>query len=128
MSEEMVEKAVDGVVKLMEAGVAAYNTARQPDEIDIVKEVRAEFVSYGLSGVLPEAFDNNRFIVEAADKTSHAQVYNLNRWMNLQLSASEEDTSVERYSLIYDIKPSDWLTIAKQRIIPRMVTLGLVKI
>lgn len=119
------QEASDAICKIMQGPIDHYNSARHPDEIDLVAEVRQRLVDVGLKDRLPFTFDNNRFIIEAQGRTAHAQQYNLNRYLSTQLMSVPEDTSVERYALVYEIRPDHWLTIFEKTILPSFVNYNL---
>lgn len=117
--------ALDKIKTMMENPIGFYHTARSDTEMDLVSHVRSKLVEKGLLDKLPECFDQNRFIVEAKDKVAHVQQYLLNRYFNTQLMATEEDTSLERYSLIYEIRPDQWLEVFDKTILPTVVNCNL---
>jgi len=119
------DEASEKIVELFKGPMRFYNTDRQSDELDLVKEVRQRLLSLGLEDKLQEGFDTNRFILEAVDKNSHVQQFLLNRYLTIQFMASQEDTAVERYALMNEVNPSDWLTVFEQRILPAVVNLDL---
>lgn len=115
------QKIANSALKEMETTASFYSRPRVENEIDLVKEVRERLVALGAGDKLKEGFDENRFVIEAADKTAHAQQYNLNRYFNLQLSSVQKDTSVERYSLIYELRPDQWLKVIEKKILPAII-------
>ena len=119
------DEAAEKIVELFKGPMAFYNSDRQNDEIDLVKEVRQRFLSLGLEDKLQDGFDSNRFILEADGKNSHVQQFLLNRYLSIQFMASESDTAVERYALMNEVNPSEWLTVFEQRILPAVVNLDL---
>lgn len=121
----MNEKAVEKLNDLMRGPMEQYQAARREDELDLVAIVRERMVQAGLLDKLPYAFDNNRFIQEAIGKPSHAQQYNLNRYFSTQLMATHDDTLVQRYALIYEIRPDEWLNVFDNTILPAIVNFNL---
>lgn len=119
------QAAIDKLNELMNGPINYYTSDRLPDEIDLIERVRELFVRSGNGHRLPEGFDSSRFIIEAKDRPSHAQQYCLNRWISLQLMACEGSDVVTLYSLIYEIRPDQWLTIFEQYILPKMLELNL---
>ena len=121
----MNEKAVEKLNDLMRGPMEQYQATRREDELDLVAIVRERMVQAGLLDKLPYAFDNNRFIQEAIGKPSHAQQYNLNRYFSTQLMAAQDDTLVQRYALIYEIRPDEWLNVFDNTILPAIVNFNL---
>ena len=122
---QAADEAVDKVVDLMTKPMQQYMSARRDDEMDLVQIVREKMVQVGLADKLPECFDNNRFIQEAKDRPAHSQQYNLNRYFSTQFMAAKEDASIERYALIYEIRPDQWLEIFDKTILPAVVNYDL---
>lgn len=102
-----------------------YNSQRHPDEMNLIAEVRHLMEEAGLGDRLPQAFDSNRFIMDAVNRPAHAQQYNLNRYLTLQFMAAEDQATLARYSLIYEITPKEWLVTFKGTILPAMVDFNL---
>ena len=126
-TEEVAAPASDAekIVKLMEKPMAFYQGKRQDDEMDLIHVVRQKMVDAGLSDKLVDCFDSNRFIVEAKERPAHAQQYNLNRYFCTQFMAADEQAAIERYSLIYEINPDQWLKIFDKTILPAVVNYDL---
>ena len=124
-SEEQAQQDAEKIVKLMTEPMKFYQSERQENEIDLISTVRQKLVDAGLSDRLPECFDDNRFIQEAKNRPAHAQQYNLNRYFCTQFMAAEEEASLERYALIYEIKPTEWLEIFDKTILPAVVNYNL---
>lgn len=125
---EVVEQPLsdaEKVVKLMEKPMNFYQGKRQDDEMDLIHVVRQKMVDAGLSDKLVDCFDSNRFIIEAKERPAHAQQYNLNRYFCTQFMAADEQAGIERYSLIYEITPDQWLTIFDKTILPAVVNYDL---
>ncbi len=123
--EEPVNKDVEKVIELMTKPMDFYNSARKEDELDLVATVRQKMVDAGLSDKLPECQDGNRFIQDAKDRPAHAQQYNLNRYFCTQFMAAKEEAALERYALIYEIQPDEWLKIFDKTILPAVVNYDL---
>lgn len=121
----MNEKAIEKFNEFMRGPMEQYQSPRREDEIDLVSVVRERMVQAGLLDKLPHAFDNNRFIQEAVGKPSHAQQYNLNRYFSTQLMVAQDDTLVQRYALIYEIQPDEWLNVFDNTILPAIVNFNL---
>lgn len=125
MQPNEIENKLAEVEARFEAPMAFYNSQRDPQDIDLLREVRQMMTEAGLGDRLPEAFDKNRFIIEAQNRASHAQQYNLNRYLTLQFMACPQAGTTQRYSLIYEIAPNEWLRIFRDSILPAMVDYDL---
>lgn len=121
----MNEKVIEKFNEFMRGPMEQYQSPRREDEIDIVSVVRERMVQAGLLDKLPRAFDNNRFIQEAVGKPSHAQQYNLNRYFSTQLMTAQDDTLIQRYALIYEIQPDEWLNVFDNTILPAVINFNL---
>lgn len=125
MSSE--ERALD----LLKQGMDYYHRPRVENEINLVEKVRSLFLENGKTEEeIQAAFDNSRFVKEAMERHSHAQQFNLNRYLCDQLSIAEtegQDTRLLRYQLLYEINPSEWLSIFEKSVLPNMLEIGLPK-
>lgn len=119
------EDAMKKVQELMEGPMSFYNSERKEGEMNLVSLVRDRMIQIGLGERLPAAFDQNRFIVEALNKPAHAQQYLLNRYLTLQFMACPYDTTTQRYALIYEIKPDEWLNVFDNVILPALASFDL---
>jgi len=99
-------------------GIDAYNQVKPDGDIDLIAEVRDILTRAGIIEPLSNAYDNDRFIIEAVGKVSTIQRYLLNRYWTKQLIASGKPTSEERYTLIPNGEISDWLKLFESKIIP----------
>lgn len=115
----------DKIIELMTNPMNHYNKPRIKNEIDLVAHVRDRLISIGLGDRLEECFENNRFILDAKERTCHAQQYNLTRYFSLQLMAAEVDTSVERYALMYECRADQWLDVFDRVILPTIANCNL---
>ena len=104
--------------------VASHYATRQPNEIDLIGIVRERLIASGLGDRIA-AYDSSRFIVEAADKSCSGQQYQLNRWLTLQFMTCSQDTSVQRYALIYEINAAEWLKVFDRVILPALIDFDL---
>ena len=125
-SQPELNPIILNVNKLLNNCADFYNTPRVENEIDLVKHVRESLIESG-AGDLISNFDESRFVIEAVDKTGHAQQFNLTRFFDLQLSAAPIDTSVERYALLYSLRADEWLGVFKNTILPTIVDNQLLK-
>jgi hypothetical protein len=121
---DQLDQAVAKIKDLMDKPISFYNSPRQANEMDLVGLVRDRLIQSGLLEKI-DHYDSSRFIIEAKDKPSHAQQYLLNRYLSTQLMAAPEDTSIERYALIYEIQPDQWLEIFDKTILPTVVNCNL---
>ena len=119
------QASVQKLEDLMNGPIDYYQSTPSETEMDLVAHVRDLFVENGAGHLLPTTFDNSRFIIEAQGRPSHAQQYNLNRWISIQLMSVNESDRLTRYALVYEIRPDHWLTIFRQNILPTMLSLGL---
>ena len=119
------DKDIEKIVTLMEKPMDFYNSERKDDEIDLIDVVRQRMIEAGLVDKVRECYDTDRFIIEAKDRPAHAQQYNLNRFFCTQFMAAKEDASIERYALIYEIQPNQWLEIFDKTILPAVVNYDL---
>lgn len=127
-AEELAAKKQDAAEKineLMGKPMAMYNAGRVENEIDLIQEVRERLLAHGLHERVRTAYDTNRFILEAEGKPSHAQQYNLNRFLSLQFMAAQDAAQIQRYSLIYEVNAKEWLTIFDATILPALVEFDL---
>jgi hypothetical protein len=93
-----------------------------PDgDIDLVQEVRTRLLNSGLHSKVIEAYDNNRFIVEAENKISDVQRFLLNRYWNSQLMSCNKPSIEERYCLIPNGEIKDWLRLFEQKVLPFVI-------
>lgn len=120
-----LEAAAEKINQLFKGPMEFYEKPPLEDELNLIKEVRDRFVKYGQLEKMPDCYDNNRFIVEAIGKNSHVQQFHLNRYLSIQLMASGKDTAVERYALMNEVNPSQWLTVFEERILPACINLDL---
>jgi hypothetical protein len=118
----------DEIMDFMLKPMEHYQRPREQNEIDLVEHVRESMIAAGLKDKVETAFDTSRFIVEARTRTAHAQQYLLNRYFTLQFMLVPQDTSTERYALIYEVSPDEWLKIYHGVILPAILNLDLPKV
>lgn len=124
-AKDVPQRVLNDIVTAIRTPMDFYYTKRRDDEIDLVAHVRDRLVSIGMADRLPEVFDNNRFVIEAADKTCHAQQYNLTRYFAMQFMLPKEDTTMERYSLMYECRADEWLDVFDRVILPSLANYDL---
>lgn len=108
----------DQSVDVFQQRVQNYIQPKPAGDIDLVSEVRACLVSAGLTPLLVDAYDNNRFVKEAVGKEATVQRFLLNRYWSQQLMSSNKPTTEERYALIPNGEVSSWLALFKSKILP----------
>ena len=122
---EAVEKHLESLKKTVDI----YSQPRAEGEVDLVKVIRDKLQENGVTTErLEKAYDHSRFIEDAIPRQSHAQQFHLNRYFNDQLMMADADTRLERYQLIYEVTPFEWLKIMEKSVIPRFVELDLPKV
>lgn len=111
----------------MEVGRAMYFQPKPEGDIDLVKEVREVLVASGLMPLVLANYDNNKYIVEAANKPSSVQRFLLNRFWNYQLVSCEANSIDERYCLIPNGTADAWLKLFTEKVLPFAITHQLPK-
>ena len=102
----------------LQEGVKHYKQPKSEQDIDLLQEVRQLMIASGLGLKIPEAFNTNRFIIEAEAKPSDIQRFLLNRYWNQQLMSSPKMSIEERYCLIPDGNIQDWLQLFRDKVLP----------
>jgi hypothetical protein len=90
-------------------------------DIDLVAEVRSILNSSGLGQRVKDAYDPDRFIIEAHGKRTDVQRYLLNRYWNQQLMQAKQPSIEERFCLIPNGEIEDWLRLFKSKIMPFVI-------
>lgn len=108
--------------------VSQYYEKRAPGDKDLIAIVRRELESAGLGLKLPAAYDNNRFIMDARDKTPVVQRHFLNRYWSLQIMSSPKPSTEERFCLINDGTVEEWIVLFKAKILPFIIENDLPKV
>ncbi len=103
--------------KLVE-GIEQYQQPRDPQDINLIAEVRQIMVSAGLLMRVIEAYDSSRFIIEGQDKNPEAQRFLLNRYWSQQLMSSDASSIEVRSYLLNDGDYKDWLIFFREKILP----------
>ncbi len=102
---------------------------RKPEETDMVSQVRGILTEAGLSEECRNGFDTNRYIQDAAMIGPIGQRFLLNRFWNLQLlNIPGTNTMEERFCLIENGSPEDWLRLFQTKVIPCLVKHRLPKV
>ena len=124
------EMAASSVIGLMQASQNFYNEKADPDELDLVKVVREKLFNGGVSDdVLETCFDKSNFVQEAMGKHTHAQQWNITRWIDEQFTLVQAqdgiDTRLYRFQSVYEVKTDDWLKVFDHGIAPNLLEFGL---
>ena len=106
---------------MQNTAIQDYHAARQPNDIDLIAEVRQRLVISGISAERIMAYEQNQYIIDACDKTPEVQRFLLNRYWNLQLMSSRKVSINERYCLIPNGSIDDWLRLFSDKILPFIV-------
>lgn len=126
-AELLQEAAVKNVENMFLSGQKSYNAKRMEGDHDLVASIREKLIEAGVDNI-DQIYDNNRHIVEAANRQPHAQQYHLNRFFSEQLNCAQAktgiDTRISRNSLIYEIMPDQWEKIIEKQVIPSLVSTG----
>lgn len=101
-------------------GAQRYHQGKPDGDLDLVLLVRTLLERSGLQLKL-EAYDNDRFIVEAIDKSSDVQRFLLNRYWSQQLMYCSVTSIEERYCLIPNGTNQDWLSLFESKVLPFVV-------
>lgn len=114
-----------------------YHEPRLEGELDLIKEVRQVMLEKGVSiEALERVYDKHPIIIESADKHAPVQQHNLSRFFNEQLlchqglekvKGNEVDTRLQRYQLLNEVTPSEYLKVISVSVIPVMAELDLPK-
>lgn len=124
--KDLTEKAFDSLRKIQNF----YDDPPAENEIDLVDIVREKLLDAGITEEsILQSFDSNGFVREATGRHSHAQLWNLSRWLDEQLSLIQvqdgADTRLLRYQIMYEVPPMKWLTVFEKGILPSLVGYGL---
>lgn len=103
----------------------AYRAQRQPNDFDLVGEVRTLLINAGVSDRVLQYYDTNHTIIEASSKVPDVQRQLLNRYLYLQIVQCSARSTEERQSLIPNGSIDDWLRLFKASVLPFMVTNNL---
>lgn len=98
-----------------------YLAPRAEGDLDLISEVRSLMLKYGLGNKIAQAYDNNRFIIQAQNKGSNVQRYMLNNYWVQQLMFANKPTTDERFCLVPDGDVRDWLRLFEQKVLPFII-------
>lgn len=104
-----------------DAAVEQYKKKRSPEELDLIGEVRKVLNDNGLGNQVKEVFDNDPRIIEAKDKVPEVQRHLLNKFWLPQLLNSSAPSQEERFCLIPNGEPKEWLHLFKEKIVPFVI-------
>ncbi len=124
------DQTLANVVSLMQAGADFYNEKRDENELDLVRVVRDRLFEKGMSDEqLADCYDNNRFVQEANGRHTHAQQWNLTRWIDEQFTLVQAqdgiDTRIYRFQSVYELGTDEWLKVFDNGIAPNLLEFGL---
>ncbi len=132
-AEEAVMQQLDAMKKVRDF----YYEPRNPDELDLITEIRQAMLEAGVSKeALEHVYDKHPLLVESVNKHAAVQQHNLSRFFNEQLmchqgletiSGNKIDTRLDRYQLLNEVTPSEYLKIVSVSVIPKMAALNLPK-
>lgn len=105
----------------LQQGVEQFFQPKAEGDIDLVAEVRKLLNESGLQVEVANAYDTNRFVVEAVGKSSDVQRHLLNRFFAQQLVSAPTQSIEERYCLIPDGKIEDWLNLFRAKVLPFLI-------
>lgn len=124
------EQAALNGIGLLQAGQMFYNEGADPDEVDLVQAVRQRLFEKGINeDQLAACFDSSNFVQEAGGRHTHAQQWNLTRWVDEQFTLIQAqdgvDTRLFRYQAIYEVQPDVWLKVFDDGILPNLAEFGI---
>lgn len=95
---------------------------RKPEELDLIAAVRTILVNSGLAKEVEQSYDSNKYINDGLHLNPLGQRFLLNRFWNLQLLRIPDCNTVEqRFCLIEDGSPEDWLRLFETKIVPCLI-------
>lgn len=115
------QQAENAMQSQIQAQLRAYYSTRSEDDIDLVGSVATLLSTHALGHRVQE-FLSDPLIAESADKASHVQRFNLNRYFGMQLLRVEgQSTLDERYCLIPNGEVKEWLNLFAAKVLPTLV-------
>ncbi len=129
-AEHLATDPVIAGLNLLKAGQSFYEQKAGANELDLVKVVRERLFEHGINEeTLTKCFDNSNFVQEAQGRHTHAQQWNLTRWVDEQFTLvqvqDDVDTRLYRYQAMYEVNPDDWLKVFDQGILPNLAEFGI---
>ena len=95
---------------------------RKPEEVDMISAVRTILVNVGLTKEVEIGFDTNKYIKDGLMLSPIGQRFLLNRFWNIQLlNVTTATTMEERFCLIENGTPEDWLRLFETKIVPCLI-------
>lgn len=96
---------------------------RKPDDADLVQAVTALLEKHAHPA--PQAWLNDPIVQEAKTASPKLQQFLINRYWRLQLGSSKEPTTRERYCLMDEGTPAQYLDIFEKLIVPGLLRCNL---
>lgn len=104
------------------AGIRLYDTPRPEGDMDLVPTVRDILKTAGVAETsLSSYYDKNRHIQGAVGRVSLVQRVQINRFLNLALQTSPENTTGLRAELIPQGPTNEWLGVLQEKVAPFIV-------
>lgn len=107
--------------KNFSSGIDQYAIPRQEGDIDLIAVVRQLLIENGLGANIQEVYDNHIHILEGNNKNPNVQKYLLNRYFMTQLMIYAHKSSEQRFCLIPNGTPQQWLELFKSSVIPFLI-------
>ena len=109
-----------------------FNRQRVEGEYNVIESVRETMASHGVSSGSLHVFDTNDRISRMKESNSDAQMFALGIFLNTQLSLVSQinpkrSTVPEREILGTQMRPSEFLTCFKEKILPTLLEFELPK-
>lgn len=102
----------------MQQSANNYFEARQPNDLDLIAMVREELRQAGLELLIQANYDNHPRLINAKQRRPEVQRYELNRYWQLQLLATDAHSVEERFHLIPNGTVEEWFRLFKHKIVP----------
>lgn len=107
----------------LQAGIQLFNETKTSGDPDLVQNVRDMLATAGVKEeILTTSFDGNRFIKDAVNKHSIVQRVQINRFADLALKGSHENTTAMRAELLPSGPLENWLKQMDTEVVPFIAT------
>ena len=103
------------------------STEAAPGSLDMIAEVRRILQHNTLANQARSYYDTHRYIIDAEGKAPEIQRHYLNLYWGLQLVNADDNSIEERYCLVPNGNPKDWLVLFEQKIVPFLIKNNLPK-
>lgn len=128
--EELQQDFVRESMQRMQQSCDFYKEKPKEVELDLVALIRADLFNYCVDeDRLQRVFDTNPLVIEAQGRHTHAQQFQLSRWLNQQFNIAQVfdgiPTQLERYQVIFEARPDEWVKIWREGLIVRFRELDL---